>query len=86
MKTFGKLRKEETLDPQDWQAMKSLGRQMVDEIFDYLQSVRERPVWQPVPKSIRAQFKQPIPIAPQRPEDIYRDFVDYVLPYPMGNI
>ena len=40
---------EETLDPQDWHAMRHLGHRMVDDMIDYLQGVRERPVWHPIP-------------------------------------
>ena len=40
---------EETLDPQDWDAMRSLGHRMVDDMLTWLETVRERKVWQPVP-------------------------------------
>ena len=40
---------EETLDPQDWDAMRSLGHRMVDDMLTWLETVREREVWQPVP-------------------------------------
>jgi glutamate/tyrosine decarboxylase-like PLP-dependent enzyme len=77
---------EEGLDPQDWSAMRSLGHRMVDDIFDYWQSVRERPVWQPVPDAVKANLERPLPLEPQAPDQVYQDFVDNVLPYPMGNI
>ncbi len=40
---------EESLDPQDWAAMGALGRRMVDDMLDYLATVRQRPFWQPMP-------------------------------------
>ena len=77
---------EESLDPQDWSAMRSLGHRMVDDMFDYWQSVRERPVWQPVPEAVKANLERPLPLEPQSPEQVYQDFRENVLPYPMGNI
>ena len=43
------LPSEETLDPDDWGEMRALGHRMVDDMMDYLQGVRDRPVWRPVP-------------------------------------
>jgi glutamate/tyrosine decarboxylase-like PLP-dependent enzyme len=77
---------EESLDPNDWQGMRSLGHRMVDDIIDYLASVRERPVWRHAPDEVKAHFTAPIPQDPQSPEDIYAEFTENVLPYPLGNI
>ncbi len=77
---------EETLDPEDWEAMRKLGHKMLDDMLDYVKTVRERPVWQHVPDQIKASFSSPIPQCPQPPEEIYEEFVEKVLPYPMGNI
>ena len=44
---------EETLDPENWPAMRQLGHKMVDDIMTYLQTVRSRPVWQPIPDHVR---------------------------------
>src|SRR5271157_4570848 len=77
---------EESLDPQDWEAMRALGHRMVDDMMTYLQTVRERPVWQPMPNRVKENLKKHLPIDPQSPEDAYQDFVENVLPYPLGNI
>ena len=77
---------EETLDPEDWEAMRRLGHQMVDDIMAYLQTVRSRPVWQPIPQRIREELNRPLPENPEGPQQTYRDFRDIVLPHPMGNI
>lgn len=75
---------EETLDPDDWVAARELGHRMVDDMLDYLQGIRDRPVWQPIPEDVRARFKQPLPIFPEGPEQPYRDFLQDVLPYHLG--
>ena len=77
---------EVTLDPVDWESMRKLGHKMLDDMVDYIETVRERPVWQHVPDSVKACFCKPLPRQPQPPEEIYEEFVEKVLPYPMGNI
>lgn len=79
-------RGEHSLDPEDWAAMRELGHRMIDDMLGYLEHVRERPIWQPVSGESRAALRQPLPRAPEGAEGAYRDFVEHVLPYPMGNI
>ncbi|MGE5602820.1 MAG: pyridoxal phosphate-dependent decarboxylase family protein [Nitrososphaerales archaeon] len=80
------IQREENLDPQDWDAMRALGRQMVDDMLGWLEAAREREVWQPVPDEVKAYFRQPPPLGPTSPDQVYEDFCRYILPYPMGNI
>jgi glutamate/tyrosine decarboxylase-like PLP-dependent enzyme len=74
------------LDPADWNAMRSLGHRMVDDMFTWLETVRDRPVWQPMTEQDRAPFRSPIPRSPQDPAAVYRDFRTQVLPHPMGTV
>ena len=80
------LEPETGLDPADWPAMRALGHRMVDDMFTYLETVRERPVWKPVPEDVAAALNQPLPLTGLAPERVYQDFLDQILPYPMGNI
>ena len=75
-----------TLDPADWPAMRALAHRMVDDMMTYLETVRERPVWQPVPEAVAAALDQPLPQEGQGAEQAYQDFLTNILPYPMGNI
>ncbi len=77
---------EETLDPDNWESMRKLGHKMLDDMVDYLKTVRERPVWQNIPEQVKAQFTEPVPVSPEHPEEVYKEFTEKVLPYPMGNI
>lgn len=77
---------DETLDPEDWEALRRLGHRMVDDALDYLARVRDRPVWQPIPDPLKSFLQQPLPHAPQGEEAVYEEFVDKILPHPMGNI
>ena len=77
---------EETLDPKDWSSVTELGHRMVDDMVEYLKTVRERPAWTHIPEQIKARFRESLPLYPQPPEAVYEEFLKYVLPYPAGNI
>lgn len=76
----------ETLDPQNWDDMRALAHRMIDDAIDYLAHVDERPVWQPVPAELRPRFHEPVPTQPTDPQEVYAEFKETILPYPMGNI
>jgi len=76
----------ESLDPEDWEEMRALGHRMMDDSIDYLKTVGDRPVWQPVPEVVERTFKAALPEAPMNPADVYQDFVSNIFPYPMGSI
>jgi aromatic-L-amino-acid/L-tryptophan decarboxylase len=86
MSTIAPTKVEETLDPQDWNTLRALGHQMVDEMLSYLESVRERPVWKPVPAEVKACFSESVPLEPQGAESVYEEFKENILPFPLGNI
>jgi len=75
----------ETLDPEDWDQLRALAHRAIDDSFAYLQSVRERPVWQPVPDAVVARLQGAAPRQPLGAEAAYADFKELVLPYPVGN-
>ena len=77
---------EETLDPNDWEQSRKLAHQMVDDAIDYLQTVRDRPLWQDMPADVKAQFDQKLPVEPTELSHVYQRFMNYIMPYPMGNI
>ena len=61
MKPQADLPSEETLDPEDWEPIRALGHRMVDEMLDFLRTVRERPVWHPIPDETKARLRVPVP-------------------------
>ncbi|WP_258547107.1 pyridoxal-dependent decarboxylase [Phaeobacter gallaeciensis] len=78
--------KEETLDPDNWEDSRALAHRMVDEAVDHLDQVRERPVWRPMPDSVRAKFQSALPEDPTPLEQVYNEYRETVGAYPMGNI
>lgn len=75
---------QESLDPQDWEAMRALAHRMADDAINYLRDAGERPVWQPIPPEVAASFETPAPDSPSPPEEVYRAFQETILPYPMA--
>lgn len=77
---------EKTLDPQNWEGLRVLGHQMVDEMLSYLRTVSERPVWQPIPADVKQSYSEPVPLEGVGAEAAYAEFKQNVLPFPLGNI
>src|ERR1700674_5694802 len=74
-----------TLDPADWPSLRAQGHRMLDDILDYLEHIRERPVWQPIPDEVRSRFRQTVPSAPTDLAAIHEEFMRYILPFAAGN-
>lgn len=58
---------------------------MLDDILDYLEHIRERPVWQPIPPEVRSSFTQALPLRPTALAKVHETFMRDVLPYAVGN-
>ncbi len=59
---------------------------MLDDLFDYLEHIRERPVWQPIPHEVRAAFDEPLPQRATELAVVHEAFMHKVLPYAVGNV
>ena len=77
---------EETLDPDDWESIRILGHRMMDDMLEHMRTVRERYVWKHIPDEIKEKFKSPLPAEPQAAADVYEEFLQWIVPYPVGNI
>lgn len=78
--------KEIDLDPEDWETVKKLGHQIIEDMVDYLKGLDDRPVWQEVPSDAQKHFKQSIPYKSSDPGEVYSEFKQDIFPYPIGNI
>jgi glutamate/tyrosine decarboxylase-like PLP-dependent enzyme len=74
-----------SLDPVSWDATKELGHEMLEQVFNDLQSVRSRPPWKPIPDASKAKLNVKAPRHPQSLETVYSDFRAHVEPYALGN-
>jgi aromatic-L-amino-acid/L-tryptophan decarboxylase len=75
-----------SLDPADWDEIRALGHRMLDDMIDHIATVRARPVWQPIPNSVRSQFGEELPRQPSDLGDVYRVFSECIAPYATGNV
>jgi len=77
-------RREETLDPENWDELKALGHKMVDDMVDHIASVRGRPPAMPINEQMAASFMKPLPMKPEGLEKAYGDFKTGVMDTHMG--
>jgi glutamate/tyrosine decarboxylase-like PLP-dependent enzyme/Flp pilus assembly protein TadD/glutathione synthase/RimK-type ligase-like ATP-grasp enzyme len=75
-----------TLDPADWPAFRSQAHRMLEDILDYLENIRDRPVWQPIPPDVRERFRGELPREPSDLAAVHEEFTRYILPYAAGNV
>ncbi|WP_297474240.1 pyridoxal-dependent decarboxylase [Ferrovum sp.] len=74
-----------SLDPDDWDSERHQAHAMLDDLLDYVQNLTERPVWQPIPVSVRRSFQENSPCTGQSLEEIHQRFMEDILPYAVGN-
>jgi aromatic-L-amino-acid decarboxylase len=79
-------RPEETLDPADWEAFRTLAHRMVDDTIAHLATLRDRAAWQPMPDAVRTSFNEPLPRGGEGEAAAYEQFRTRIQPYPNGNL
>lgn len=77
---------EQSLDPENWDEIRQLGHQMVDDMVEYLRTIRERPAWKAMPEESKHRFTQRLPYQPTDATEVYSDFLTHILPYNKGNV
>ena len=75
-----------TLDPADWPNFRAEAHRMLDDMLDYVENIRERPVWQPIPDEVRSRFRGGVPEAPSDLAAVHREFMRDILPFTTGNV
>lgn len=78
--------KDLTLDPENWDTMRQLGHQMIDDLFDYWKGIRDEKIWKPIPTEVKEFLDQPIPEKGQDPAEVYQEFKQNIFPYNKGNV
>jgi glutamate/tyrosine decarboxylase-like PLP-dependent enzyme len=59
---------------------------MLDDILDYIENIRDRPVWQPIPDGARARLREEVPRGPTDLAAVHDDFMRDILPFATGNV
>src|SRR5215469_1071886 len=86
METSVDSQRDFSLDPADWSAFRKLAHRALDEALNYVEGVRERPVWRKIPEEVRAQLNEPLPVESAPLETVYEEFRKSILPYATGNV
>ncbi len=74
-----------SLDPAHWSEVRALGHRMLDDLFNELEGIRQEPVWQPMPDSVRGAWDQPLPCAGLPMAEVYDEYRRLLAPYAVGN-
>lgn len=74
-----------SLDPDDWVAFRQQSHRMMDDMLDYLEQIRQRPVWQDIPEATRAKYSEALPREAISIAAAHQRFMEEVLPYSAGN-
>ena len=75
-----------TLDPADWDALRSLAHRMVDDALDRLRDIGTEPAWRAMPADTRAALSSDVPLHPTGAEAAYQDFLTHVRPFALRQI
>ncbi len=73
------------LDPVDWEVFGREAHAMLDRMLAHQRSLREQPVWQPIPDALRQGFREPSPLLGHSLEALAHRFFAEVVPYSVGN-
>src|SRR5450631_3577380 len=76
----------ESLDPEDWSSFRTQAHRMLDDALDYVEHIRQRPVWQPISDDVRSRFREDVPTEPSDLSNVHEEFRRYILPYSTGNV
>ena len=58
---------------------------MLDDMLDYSERIRERPVWQSIPEEVRARFRTAMPLKGSDLDQVHQEFMNSVLPFTAAN-
>ena len=75
----------ENLDPEDWPGYRRLAHELLDAALDHIEGAHDRPVWRPVPETVKAAIAEPLPRKGAGLESTAQTFRDQVMPYSTGN-
>jgi aromatic-L-amino-acid decarboxylase len=76
---------EDTLDPEDWEKLRVLGHQMLDDMLEYVKTGRVRPTLVPTQEAI-AEICVPLSEEGEGEERVYQVFQRSILPYSLNMV
>lgn len=77
--------KAQSLDPANWDELTATGHRMLDDMMAFLKNIRNHKIG-PLPEEAINKIQQPLPLKPQGYKQVYEEFLQNVLPYPVPGI
>jgi glutamate/tyrosine decarboxylase-like PLP-dependent enzyme len=74
------------LDPLDWNDFRQHAHAMLDDMITHIETIRDRPVWQPATDAVRAKFSAPLPKSAQDLGAVLANVRTDIVPYATGNV
>ena len=74
------LKKEETLDPENWEELTKLGHKMIDDLMNHLKTIREQPFKPPTVEALKTLLT-PLAEKGEGEEAVYQLFKESMLPH-----
>lgn len=74
------------LDPVDWQGFRQSAHAMLDDLIAHVETIRDNPVWQPMPEATRDRFARPLPRQGAPLDDVLTAARAHILPHATGNL
>ena len=78
-------RKEETLDPDDWDEMNTIGQQMLKEMMHYLETIRTQP-YIPTTEESKKAILTPLPKNGDGETKVYQVFKEHIIPHTIKKV
>ncbi len=80
------LKNEIGLDPENWEDIRDIGYQMVDDMVEFLKNIRKKPAWKKIPEEVKNTYKSKLPQEPSSIKDVYEEFKQNIFEYAKGNV
>jgi len=68
-----------SLEPKDWESFKECGKQILVDLFNYIEDIDNEKVWKPMSKGTIEKLEEPIPVECQSIEESYQEFLETIL-------
>ena len=75
-----------SLDPSDWATFRNQAHALLDDLISHIETIRERPVWQPPSAASQERFRQPLPHSERDLASVLGDVRTHIIPYATGNL
>jgi len=74
------------LNPKDWIKTKEIAHQMIEDTFEFFQSIDVKPCWKPLPISVKNNLNEKLPLDGTPLSTVYSEYKKNIFPYYQGNI